>query len=103
MAVLGEMAELGEEGPALHRATGAEAAARGVSLLVVVGDAARAYLEGAGPDVEGYAVADGGAALELLERIVRPGDAVLVKGSRSAGLEGVAAGLAERLTKRARP
>jgi len=103
IAVLGEMAELGDEGPELHRTSGRQAAERGVTVLVAVGDAAAAYLEGAGPDVEGHRVADAAAAIELLAGLVRPADAVLVKGSRSAGLEGVAEGLAGRLTNRSEP
>ena len=48
-------------------------------------------------------MADAEAAVALLEALVRPGDAVLVKGSRSVGLEGVAAGLAGRLANRVAP
>ena len=43
---------------------------------------------------------DAAGAIELLAALVRPGDAVLVKGSRSARLEGVAEGLAARLPNR---
>ncbi len=103
IAVLGQMAELGPTAPALHAASGAEAAARGVEVLVAVGAEAAAYLDGSGPGVEGHRVDDPGAALDLLETLVRPGDAVLVKGSRSVGLEGVAAGLAGRLANRVAP
>ena len=103
IAVLGLMAELGPTGPALHAASGAEAAARGVAVLVAVGPEAAAYLDGSGPGVEAHRVDDAGGAVDLLEALVRPGDAVLVKGSRSAGLEGVAAGLAGRLANRVAP
>jgi UDP-N-acetylmuramoyl-tripeptide--D-alanyl-D-alanine ligase len=39
------------------------------------------------------AVPDGRAALAALANLLRPGDVVLVKASRAAGLEGVAAAL----------
>jgi UDP-N-acetylmuramoyl-tripeptide--D-alanyl-D-alanine ligase len=83
VAVLGKMAELGEDGPGYHRAVGEHARAHGVDLLVGVGEPARAY----GPD---ELVATPEEAAELLAAQLEPGDAVLVKGSRSAGLEAVA-------------
>jgi UDP-N-acetylmuramoyl-tripeptide--D-alanyl-D-alanine ligase len=84
IAVLGEMAELGSEAPAYHREVGAHARGEGVDLLIGVGEPAREY----GPD---ELVADPAEAAELLAAQLEPGDAVLVKGSRSAGLEAVAA------------
>jgi UDP-N-acetylmuramoyl-tripeptide--D-alanyl-D-alanine ligase len=90
IAVLGEMAELGPDAPAYHREVGAHARAAGVDLLVGVGEPARGYdpdeLVGA-PD----------EAAELLVAQLEPGDAILVKGSRSAGLETVAEALGELL------
>jgi UDP-N-acetylmuramoyl-tripeptide--D-alanyl-D-alanine ligase len=83
VAVLGEMAELGPEAPRYHREVGAHARAAGVDLLVGVGEAARAY----DPD---ELVGGPEEAAELLAAQVERGDTVLVKGSRSAGLEAVA-------------
>jgi len=83
IAVLGEMAELGHEGPDHHRDVGAHAREAGVELLVGVGEPARDYA----PD---QLVADPTEAAELLAPLLGHGDAVLVKGSRSAGLELVA-------------
>jgi UDP-N-acetylmuramoyl-tripeptide--D-alanyl-D-alanine ligase len=88
IAVLGEMAELGSGGPAYHRQVGDHARAEGVDLLIGVGEPARHY----GPD---ELVADPGEAAELLAAQLEPGDAVLVKGSRAAGLEAVAELLVE--------
>ncbi|MFI5028949.1 MAG: UDP-N-acetylmuramoyl-tripeptide--D-alanyl-D-alanine ligase, partial [Solirubrobacterales bacterium] len=88
IAVLGEMAELGSHGPAYHREVGAHARAHGVDLLVGVGEPARDYE----PD---ELVAAPEEAAELLAAQLERGDAVLVKGSRSAGLEAVAETLAE--------
>jgi UDP-N-acetylmuramoyl-tripeptide--D-alanyl-D-alanine ligase len=94
VAVLGDMAELGPDAPAYHREVGAAAARAGVEALVAVGPLARGYLDGArgvretrwAPTVE-----DG---LDTVRSILRPGDCVLVKGSRSMGLEAIAEALA---------
>ena len=83
IAVLGEMAELGAEAPNFHRGIGAHARSAGVDLLVGVGEPSREYE----PD---QLVADPTEAAELLAPLLGSGDAVLVKGSRSAGLELVA-------------
>lgn len=88
LAVLGEMGELGPESAAYHREVGEHARAAGVDLVIGVGEPARDY----GPD---ELVADPDEAAELLAAHLSSGDAVLVKGSRSAGLEAVAAQLPE--------
>jgi UDP-N-acetylmuramoyl-tripeptide--D-alanyl-D-alanine ligase len=88
VAVLGEMAELGPGAAGHHGEVGAHARAAGVDLLVGVGEPARDY----DPD---ELVADPAEAAELLTTQLEPGDAVLVKGSRSAGLEAVAEALTE--------
>ncbi len=90
IAVLGEMAELGPEAAGYHREVGAHARADGVDLLVGVGEPARDY----DPD---ELVGAPEEAAELLAALLEPGDAVLVKGSRSAGLEAVAEALGELL------
>ncbi|MGN6274373.1 MAG: UDP-N-acetylmuramoyl-tripeptide--D-alanyl-D-alanine ligase [Solirubrobacterales bacterium] len=83
VAVLGEMGELGPGAPGYHREVGEHARAHGVDLVIGVGLPARDY----DPD---ELVADPAEAAELLAARLAPGDAVLVKGSRSAGLEAVA-------------
>jgi UDP-N-acetylmuramoyl-tripeptide--D-alanyl-D-alanine ligase len=90
IAVLGWMAELGPDAERFHREIGEHARARGVDLLIPVGDhAARLYREGFGGPVEPAATPE--EAGHVLERLARPGDRVLIKGSRSAGLERVLA------------
>ena len=89
LAVLGTMAELGPASEAFHREIGEEAAALGVDVLVTVGQEALAYSEGFGG--ESYAAATPEEAAALLEELAIPGDRVLVKGSRSAGLERILA------------
>jgi UDP-N-acetylmuramoyl-tripeptide--D-alanyl-D-alanine ligase len=85
VAVLGEMAELGPEAPRYHEEIGREAGT--VSLVIGVGELARAYE----PDAWASTAAE---AVALTRELVRPGDVVLVKGSRSVGLEIVAEALA---------
>jgi UDP-N-acetylmuramoyl-tripeptide--D-alanyl-D-alanine ligase len=86
VAILGEMAELGDEGERFHEEIGR--AAEKVDVVIGIGLLAHAYEPDAwAPDAAG--------AVELARELVRPGDAVLVKGSRSVGLEIVADALAE--------
>lgn len=97
IAVLGEMAELGTIAEAEHDRVGELAARIRVDRLITVGGAAEpiaraAVREGmAASDVASYEVV--GEALEDVRRSVRPGDLVLCKGSRVAGLERVAEAL----------
>jgi UDP-N-acetylmuramoyl-tripeptide--D-alanyl-D-alanine ligase len=81
VAILGEMAELGPEAPGYHREIAQEAKA--VDVVLGVGELARDY----GPDEWVPTAAE---AVDATRRLVRPGDAILVKGSRSVGLEVVA-------------
>jgi UDP-N-acetylmuramoyl-tripeptide--D-alanyl-D-alanine ligase len=83
VAVLGEMGELGPDSAGYHREVGEHARGAGIDLVVGVGLPARDY----DPD---ELVADPAEAAGLLAAKLEPGDAVLVKGSRSAGLEAVA-------------
>ncbi len=83
IAVLGVMAELGDGGPAAHREILFHAEAAGIEVLAV------------GTDLYGPVGLNGIDAVmaALVERSPGPGDAVLVKGSRVAGLEALVAGL----------
>ena len=71
----------------------------GYAVVVAVGPAAAPYLTGAGSGVEGIAVAEVEGLAAVLADIVRPGDRVLVKASRSVGLERVAQDLSTLLAK----
>lgn len=82
-AVVGVMAELGDDGPQAHRALAEEASEAGIAVIAV---GAEAY----GPTARH--VADREEALAALGPL-GPGDAVLVKGSRVVGLERLAATL----------
>jgi UDP-N-acetylmuramoyl-tripeptide--D-alanyl-D-alanine ligase len=97
IAVLGEMAELGEQSTELHEAAGVQAAQAGVAALIVVGDAAAPMLAGA-KSVGGWSgelvpVPDAAAAVRAVRSRMRPADVVLVKASHSVGLERVALAL----------
>jgi len=82
IAILGEMAELGEASGRYHREIGRLAADLGIGVIGV-GEPARSY------DPVAWA-ADGDEAVAVARGYVRPGDAVLVKASRAVGLEGIA-------------
>jgi UDP-N-acetylmuramoyl-tripeptide--D-alanyl-D-alanine ligase len=91
-AVLGVMAELGPDAEAAHAELGRLAARTGLHRLVVVGEAARGMHEAArDAGLASDLVPDAAAALEAVH--AGPGDVVLVKASRSAGLESVAQAL----------
>ncbi|THA38826.1 UDP-N-acetylmuramoyl-tripeptide--D-alanyl-D-alanine ligase [Streptomyces sp. A1547] len=97
-AVLGPMAELGDASLAEHDAVGRLAVRLNVSKLVAVGGREAswlqlgAYNEGSWGE-ESVVVSDAQAAIDLLRSELRPGDVVLVKASRSVGLERVALAL----------
>lgn len=98
IAVLGEMAELGPTSGQEHERVGELVARLGVAYLLTVGEAASriavgATREGVEPD-RAIRADTWEEAHEALARILRPGDVVLVKGSRVAGLERLAAALA---------
>jgi UDP-N-acetylmuramoyl-tripeptide--D-alanyl-D-alanine ligase len=93
VAILGDMAELGRTAPGYHREVGEAAAELGVAELLAVGELARGYVDGAA-GVASHWTPNVHEALRQLDEVVRPGDAVLVKGSRAMGLEAVAEALA---------
>ncbi|MEV0095684.1 UDP-N-acetylmuramoyl-tripeptide--D-alanyl-D-alanine ligase [Streptomyces sp. NPDC050738] len=103
-AVLGPMAELGDESLAEHDAVGRLAVRLNVSKLVAVGGREAswlqlgAYNEGSWGE-ESVHVSDAQAAVDLLRSQLREGDVVLVKASRSIGLEKVALALVEGATE----
>jgi len=93
VAVLGDMLELGDASPELHRQIGRYAAGGRVDLLVSVGPMAREIA--AAFDGERASARDSREAAELLTGLVRAGDTVLVKGSRGIGMEIIVRSLKE--------
>ena len=98
-AVLGQMAELGADGPAEHDALGRLAVRLDISRVIAVGELARPIQHGAALEGlwngESTWVADVDAAVRMLRAELRPADVVLVKASRAASLERVALAIAD--------
>ena len=88
LAVLGHMAELGPDSEDLHRQTGRQLAAGRLDVLIAVGAEAALLAEGFA-EAGGRAVscADLAEAAGWLAEYTGPGDRILIKGSRSAGME----------------
>ena len=98
VAVLGEMLELGAHAEALHRESGRAGAAAGLDALIAVGGAAAGALAdaaiGAGMSADSVLhVATRDEAADAAMARIRPGDLVLVKGSRGIGTDLVVARL----------
>lgn len=99
IAVLGDMAELGEYGPGYHYDIGREIARMDIDVLIAVGKRARKYREGAlesgFPKGSVFTGMDSEEALEYLRAIAEPDDVVLVKASRVAALENIVSSVME--------
>jgi UDP-N-acetylmuramoyl-tripeptide--D-alanyl-D-alanine ligase len=96
VAVLGDMLELGPDERRFHEEVGVHAARTGVDVLVAVGPRARAIAAGyagAAGAGEAHESPDAAAAAQLVPRLLRAGDTVLVKASRGVALESVVAAL----------
>lgn len=93
-AVLGDMGELGEEGPALHREVGEYARSLGVERIFCIGALSRETATGFGEGAQHFM--DPEALLDELHRVVGPDINLLIKGSRMMRLEQVVAGLTRR-------
>ncbi len=90
IAVLGEMLELGDDSESEHRAVGEYAAAR-ADLVVGVGTAGGQIADGAGE--RAVALPDNESAIDWLKNHLTTGDVVLIKASRGAHLDEIAAAL----------
>src|SRR5262249_55551370 len=97
IAALGEMLELGPSAAVAHRELGVRAAAAGLDALFLMGTHAARVREGAtasGLPAERVQIFDTHDALaQTLRAMLRPGDLLLLKGSRGAALERVLQGL----------
>ena len=89
------MRELGSQANQLHAALASIVVAADVDELVLVGEDMRPLAEAIDGQVHLTKVADADSAADAVARLLRPGDAVLVKASNSVGLSRVI----DRLTK----
>ena len=97
--IAGEMMELGQTAEALHRESGRHAAEKKIDVVIGVRGMARALAEAAcGAGVQSHFVDTPEEAGEWLARELRPGDAVLLKASRSVKLERALEMVQENLT-----
>jgi UDP-N-acetylmuramoyl-tripeptide--D-alanyl-D-alanine ligase len=94
IAVLGGMKELGAESEAFHAALAAPVEAACVDYAILVGEEMAPLAKALGQKVKIAHVAATAAAIELVQGEVRPGDAILVKGSNSIGLAALVEALA---------
>jgi UDP-N-acetylmuramoyl-tripeptide--D-alanyl-D-alanine ligase len=88
IAVLGRMGELGPHAAEGHQAVGRHAAALKLDAVLTVGEEA-AMISGAAGPAEARNFSTHEACSAYLKELLKPGDAVLLKGSRSAGMEKV--------------
>ncbi len=95
VAVLGFMGELGDHEEAEHLRLGERVAENGIDLLVTVGERAARINERAGALAANQNFPTHEEAAAFLLDTLAPGDFVLVKGSRSAGMERVIAAFAD--------
>jgi len=86
IAVLGPMRELGEHADELHASLAIDVRDAKVDQLILVGEEMQPLANALNDDVAIARAANVDTAIELLARLIRPGDAVLVKASNSIGL-----------------
>jgi UDP-N-acetylmuramoyl-tripeptide--D-alanyl-D-alanine ligase len=95
--ILGDMRELGPTAPQLHRQAGEKAAALGCRIVLAVGERAEQVAAGARAaglaEEQAQAFAEQDALVWAAREMLEEDDVVLVKGSRSAGMERVVAAL----------
>ncbi|WP_447729042.1 UDP-N-acetylmuramoyl-tripeptide--D-alanyl-D-alanine ligase [Sphingomonas koreensis] len=96
LAVLGEMRELGDQSATFHAGLADPIVDAGVEALLLVGEGMAPLARVLEGRVELVHVPDAAAARERIETMLRPGDAVLIKGSNGVGLSRVVAALAGR-------
>jgi UDP-N-acetylmuramoyl-tripeptide--D-alanyl-D-alanine ligase len=89
--VLGDMGEVGAQGPQFHREIGTYARSRNISSLLAIGEATRFCVEAFGAD--GHHAATFDELLGAVQERCAPGATFLVKGSRFMKMERVVSAL----------
>jgi len=88
IAVLGDMLELGDEGPAEHAGL-AEAVVASTDCLFTCGPLMRHLFDAVPDSLRGVHAADSSALAPIVAAALLPGDAILVKGSLGSGMKRV--------------
>lgn len=96
IAVLGDMLELGPDAPRLHRELAPVALAAGVDLVFTVGALMKALHGALPPERRGGWAATSDALAPTVASALRPGDIVMVKGSRGVRTERIVKAIKER-------
>lgn len=96
LAVLGAMRELGDQSATFHADLAPHIMAAGVQAIIVVGNEMKPLAAALGRQLQLIHVADVAAAQAELDRLLRPDDVLLVKGSNSVRLGDVVAALKNR-------
>lgn len=96
LAVLGEMRELGDQSADFHAGLVGPIADANVEALLLVGEGMAPLARALEGRIDLVHVPDAATARERIETMLRPGDAVLIKGSNGVGLSRVVAALAGR-------
>jgi UDP-N-acetylmuramoyl-tripeptide--D-alanyl-D-alanine ligase len=94
--VAGDMLELGDQAESLHKQVGAWAAAADIDMLLITGEFADAVIAGAINAKMSPADIFTGTREEILDtlkQLLKPGDWILIKGSRGARMETIVKGL----------
>ena len=89
LCILGDMLELGDDSPQMHREIGKYAAEKGAALVICTGECARSTAEGAGD--KGHWYESRQLLMEALPGLLQKGDSILVKASKAAHFEEIAA------------
>jgi UDP-N-acetylmuramoyl-tripeptide--D-alanyl-D-alanine ligase len=97
IAVLGPMRELGSHSDALHAGLASSVQDAKVDEIILIGDETRPLEQALNGQISITRASDADEAADALERLLRPGDAVLVKASNSVGLARVIERLKEGL------
>jgi len=99
IAVLGDMLELGEQGPQMHRDLRAPLVAAGIDLVFACGPMMRGLYDDLPGAMQGvYAETPEGLEAPLVAR-VRAGDLVMIKGSLGSRMQPLVAALKTHLSK----
>jgi UDP-N-acetylmuramoyl-tripeptide--D-alanyl-D-alanine ligase len=85
IAVLGDMRELGPDGPRLHRELSLPLQAAGVNLVYTCGPLMKNLYDVLPPEKRGVHNEDNLEMAKIVPEVLAPGDVVMVKGSRGGG------------------